>query len=314
MRAEDAALPHAYLLCGWRVVAERPIATLVPWPTGMAPPRPPDISVRFGPVAPATATPLYQSSVLSILDPGEALIDHPDIARIAIRDGRHIVIDARPGAPATQVEYYAFGMGLGVLCHQRGLVPMHASGLDLGGQVLALTGASGAGKSTTARSLIQRGLAQVTDDILAVEPASLLAMPSFPASNLWSDAAAMLDQGIDPAARIRPNVEKFKLDAATPFRHQPLPLGTVVALVRDRSLTAPQVTRLKRGEAAMVINRFIYGSGFARVTGTQALCFRTAAALATRVPVHLLRWPPRLGTGLLPLAEIVLDLGRRDAA
>ena len=53
----------------------------------------------------------------------------------------------------------------------QGVEVLHASGVVLHGRVVAIVGASGAGKSSVALNLVLRGAGFFTDDVLALEPA-----------------------------------------------------------------------------------------------------------------------------------------------
>ena len=66
------------------------------------------------------------------------------------------------------IEILLFGPVWAALCHQRGLLPLHASAIVTRGGIAAFAGHRGAGKSTTAALLSLLGYELVTDDVLPV--------------------------------------------------------------------------------------------------------------------------------------------------
>lgn len=85
-----------------------------------------------------------------------------------------------------------------LLIHRR-TTCLHAALLKVDDRVVALLGDKGAGKSTTALGLVQRGAAVVSDDIAAVyeERARSGAGVGPPRIRLKRDAAALLDEDFD---------------------------------------------------------------------------------------------------------------------
>jgi hypothetical protein len=66
------------------------------------------------------------------------------------------------------IEIFLFGPAWATLCHQRRILPLHASAIATGAGITAFAGHSGAGKSTTAALLNSLGYALIADDILPV--------------------------------------------------------------------------------------------------------------------------------------------------
>jgi hypothetical protein len=66
------------------------------------------------------------------------------------------------------IEIFLFGPAWATLCHQRGMLPLHASAVVTGKGIIAFAGHSGAGKSTIAGLLNSFGYELITDDILPV--------------------------------------------------------------------------------------------------------------------------------------------------
>src|SRR6185437_10571032 len=138
----------------------------------------------------------------------------------------------------------------------------HASAVELDGRTVALTGASGVGKSSLALSLVVLGGRFVTDDVLAVEPdgiGSVLVHPGPGVAHVEPDELAHVD------AASRPSLGEALpgTDGKLVLTHDPVegprPLDTLVFLVRDRSADALSLRRDPQGQV-----RTLLGSTFLR--------------------------------------------------
>jgi hypothetical protein len=97
-----------------------------------------------------------------------SLIKVENLADFEIRGGRKIRVWPTAGAKQKDIEIFLFGPVWATLCHQRGVLPLHASAIVTKGGITALAGHSGAGKSTAAATLSSLGYELLADDILPV--------------------------------------------------------------------------------------------------------------------------------------------------
>ena len=134
---------------------------------------------------------------------GEFLLNVPRTGRFYARAGREIRVEPAEGAPTSDLAIYILGSVFGALCHQNGLLPLHASAVEVGGSVTAFLGDSGAGKSSTVALLGQRGYRIFADDICLLEPfgGALRAAPQAGWLKLWRETFEHL--GVEPAAENR---------------------------------------------------------------------------------------------------------------
>src|ERR1700753_1582200 len=91
------------------------------------------------------------------------LLRVPGIARFLLTAGRSIAYELDPAAEPGDVAVFLVGAALRIVLQPRGLVVLHASGVELNGRAALFLGASGAGKSTLAAALAKRGYPLVTD-------------------------------------------------------------------------------------------------------------------------------------------------------
>ena len=94
---------------------------------------------------------------------------------------------------------YLRGPVLGMVLRLRGLVALHASAVVVDGSAVALVGATGAGKSTTAAAFVKAGRPLLCDDVVALQPIGngFDVLPGCPRLKLWPTAACLV-YGDDP--------------------------------------------------------------------------------------------------------------------
>jgi hypothetical protein len=90
------------------------------------------------------------------------------IADFEVRGGQLITVWPAAGAERKDIEIFLFGPVWATLCHQRGLLPLHASAILSDGRITAFAGRSGTGKSTTAALMHAANYQLFADDILPI--------------------------------------------------------------------------------------------------------------------------------------------------
>ncbi|CAK0744895.1 hypothetical protein CCP1ISM_10051 [Azospirillaceae bacterium] len=145
---------HDLTLCGWRVHSDWPLPELLPWHGSD---RPVDVWIRRGEVPESLPGIRSGDPLLQVNGEGLARFAIPGVAAYLIREGREITIATRLPDHAPDVGLFLFGTVFGVLCHQRGVLPLHASCVAFGERAFAFAGVSGSGKSTLAAALVARG-------------------------------------------------------------------------------------------------------------------------------------------------------------
>ena len=118
----------------------------------------PDVVIRLGSVTRQPQPATIDDEVAITLDVGG----------FHIKCGREIVVDPLPGADPGVLRVLLEGRVMAFLLRQRGCLPLHASGIAIGGQGVLFVGESGGGKSTTAAAFYSRGHHVLTDDVGAV--------------------------------------------------------------------------------------------------------------------------------------------------
>jgi hypothetical protein len=275
---------HDYTLFGWRVRCAFPLPELRPW-RGYD--RTPDLTVAVGavpPVDPGLPTPIPHVQV----HPQGVRMAIPQVATYWIEAGRQVTIAAPLPPDSSLIRVFLLGTVLTVLCFQRGLVPLHASAVDIGDRALLISGVSGAGKSTLAAAFAAQGYRLLGDDLCALqldEGQPLRILSAFPRVKLRADSARQLRVSADDLDRGREGLEKFNLALPeTRFQPHALPPAQIVFLktAADGALAEP---RALVGVAAMrrldLVHRWQLGAAL----GFQPLIFTAMARLANAVPM-----------------------------
>lgn len=291
------------ILCGWRVRSALPLPELPPW-TGDD--RPIDVEISFDTIPEPAAEPVFVLPHSKLWADGAFLLSLDRVGRFWVEGGRRVLVEPSETAQPSEVNAFLLGTVLGVLCHQRGLLPIHASAVRIDGRAMLIAGLSGAGKSTLAAALGARGHALVADDVAAFDPQSAMMLPAFPQRKLATDvleALALEHQGL---VANRPGQPKFHVPATDGFDPAPLPPLAVIILASAMPEQSGEIEHQVPVSAMAELDRMIYRRAVGtRIQPPQAL-FRAVAKLAQAAPVHLLPQGNGLPlSGLDQLAERV---------
>lgn len=263
----------------------------------------PDVTARF---APLTRPPGEPGSPRSYTrGNGELRIHWRNVGTFLIRGGREVLISPEPGVEDALIRLFLMGPVLAILLHQRGILVLHASVMEIGGQAVGFMGEKGWGKSTTAAALHARGHALVADDILAVIPDAAgvpMAQPGPPHFKLWPEAAKA-SFGDDPGslAPLHSQIQKRERWANTGFLAEPLRLRQLYVLDRGNRLEA---VPMAPASAMLALIRHTYLSAIMQSLDGQNENFQQCAQLAGRIRVSALKRPKDLG-GLGKMARLI---------
>lgn len=210
-----------------------------------------DLIIALGAVEPRSASEL-DAAAPTQSDAETFLLELPP-ARFLVENGRSITIDPAPGAAEREVRVWLLGSVIGVVCHQRGLLPLHANAIQIGAGAAAFAGPSGSGKSTLAAWFEQRGRKVLCDDVCVIsfgadgEP---LAWPGVPRIKLWRDALAALGRTPEGLDRVAVDHEKYNLPIGHAVSPAPLRLERLY-LLRQASATPDRMVNPLSGAAAV---------------------------------------------------------------
>lgn len=285
----DMSPDMSYALCGLKVASDLPLPDLLPW-TGDG--RGPDIEIRLGEVPECLTRPVYERPSLQVGDNGSCRFAVADVAVYLVEAGRRVIVQPCPHAEAADVRVFLLGTTFGILCHQRGLLPLHAGCVAIGGRAVAFTGDSGEGKSTLTAAFLRGGHPVLADDVTVLDAhaeGGPLVLPSVPRIKLKRDAAAEL--GLSTAA---PNpgwaeAEKLHLPVGEQFRTGPLPLAAVYHLSSTDDANRTGIERLRGVAAVDALVEAVYRRPLALHMGRRAPLMEAMMRLITLPSFRLVR-------------------------
>lgn len=252
-----------------------------------------DVEISFG----AVQTMLQGGREVEpgVIATADALVLDYAPARYLIRGGREIVIAPNAGSSERDIRSYLLGSAIGAICHQRGLLPLHANAVEVDGRAIAFAGSSGAGKSTLAAYFRNSGRRLLCDDVCVISFDSAgkpLAWPGIPRIKLWSDALAAFGRDAGDLERVYDGEDKFSL----PFPPDPpltaFPLRGIYLLGLAVPDSPPEIRPLVGAEAFNAVISNIYRWEFAAPLGRSQTHFANVVSLlkSTEVFAADRRW------------------------
>jgi hypothetical protein len=257
------------------------------------------------PEALASATATFRNGhFIGSYDGKEVLLDIAAAGRFLVREGKEILMDRVPSSDDGEVRAYLLGTALGLLCHQRGVTPLHASAIDVADGCVAFVGVSGAGKSTLIAALARRGHRVISDDVCFLRLAAddtVQAWPGVTRIRLWEEAKAALGYDGPGVEREMHGYNKYFV----PVRPPPNPSASRrlrrVYQLHGAADGATRVARLRGGEAVDVLLQNVYRLSFAERLGYKPHAFKFCALAARDVSVYRFSRPldfSALGRGI----------------
>ena len=183
----------------------------------------------------------------------QVLLTIAGTARFLISDGSTIVVAPEDGASDRNVRLFLLGSALGILCHQRGLLLLHANAIVVEGRAVAFSGQSGAGKSTLAAYFQSAGYDVLCDDVCGISfnaDGVPMAWPGLPRLKLWGEAAVAFGYERTALDRAIEGKDKYHVPLTVRPAAHAVPFDRLYLLERAAAGQPSSIERL-RGSAAM---------------------------------------------------------------
>lgn len=211
---------------------------------------------------------------------GNALqLDVPGVARFLAPTSGQLVIALHPGADMQQVAALLVATALPMMLWLRGGFVLHAAGLIMPGasDAIALSGASGIGKSSLAHRLLARGARLLGDDTLLLSLAGQRSMASgLPASYFLPGPPAQPRW----TQRVPPDLQA---DSA--------PLGAIIVLVRSGNDKNQATLRVSGPIALEVLLQNRHRPRIPAIMGLNGALLPVSAWHCRNVPIYRLEIP-----------------------
>jgi hypothetical protein len=247
----------------------------------------------------------------------ELSLEIPEVARYLVREGKEILVDQARTASHGDVCAYLLGSVFGVLGHQRGIPPLHASAIDVPDGCVAFVGDSGTGKSTLVAALAATGHQVIADDVCFLQVSSEGGAQVWPGVNrlrLWEDAIVALGCNRAGAEAVWRGWDKYFIPIPRPRNPTaPRHLRRVYQLHAASDGDGAGVIRLNGAAAVEVLIHNIYRLDLAEYMGFKRAAFNVCAAVARHVQVFRFSRPMGL-QALREGVEFLEDHLRRAAS
>jgi len=255
----------------------------------------PDVRIKYGTVPDAIIAAKikglrYQAG------PSELILRVDNVARYYVANGTDIIIERHPKAADHEILLFLMGSVMGALLHQRNILPLHGSSIDIGGKGVIFVGPSSIGKSTIAAGFQKKGYGLLADDVCAVTALNGSApqiIPGFPWLKLWADTLNKLETDKKKLSRVRLNQEFEKY--FFPFRNaksEPVPVKSVF-LLGITNTDEFKIIVLKGGEKINPIIDNTYRPYFLEGLGGKKEHFKQCATVAEKASVFKISRPQR---------------------
>jgi hypothetical protein len=283
---------YSYQAFGLNIVSTVACPELFPQPGA------PDVCVHYG-VVPDALEIVQRRETFYELNAEEFLLRIPAIAKFLVLGGKEIIVEPAPGVPDHEVRPFLLGSAFGALFHQRGLLPLHGSAIEVNGGAVVFLGASGSGKSSLAAAFSRRGYRVITDDVsvLSFSPEGK-SLVHHSCQHLKLSAEILEGMGKKPAAYPRVIFEpaKYLLPLRDGFCASPRPVKRVYELATHDTQDF-QIALLQGTEKLTVLLSHTYRPEFLEGSPGKKLYFTQCSRAARHTAISRLlrpRWPFRL--------------------
>ena len=282
--------PYIYTLCGWHTRSDIPLTSVL---TSTYDDESVDIVIQiasgYSPIRKDGRRLTFEHSLEC------SLIGIEDVADFEVRRGREINVWPATGAAQKDIEIFLFGPVWAALCHQQGLLPLHASAILANGHITAFAGHSGVGKSTIAALLGSFGYKLVADDILPIS----FDQNSVPGAWPYLRRLKLKDDSINQLALTSTELVSETVDKEKYFVRPTYSaddrwsrLDRIYVLENSQTDSGPPIKQITGADAVRSLIdqtyhfNFILGSG--RFSDHLVFCTQ----LASKVAVYSVRIPP----------------------
>lgn len=209
------------------------------------------------------------------------------------RSGTDVWVTWPDGSSLDEATGYLLGPVLGVLLRYRGVVCLHGSAVARNGQAVVFVGPPGAGKSTTAAALAQRGYTLLGDDIAALEERAgvVHVHPAYPGVSLWPNSVELLYGARKPELRPHATGDKVCLSSAQGLQFElgALPLDRIYILegAENESSSSSSDDSAQERFLALIANTYATSILDASMRANE---FAFLGRLASQIPIHRIGW------------------------
>ncbi len=157
------------------------------------------------------------------------------VGKYLVTAGNTVLVEQHPKASDADLRVFMLGTCLGVLLHQRGILPIHGSGIVVDDSGVVFSGEIGAGKSTLASSFMQRGWKIIADDVCAIRfdtQDQPIIQPGYAQVKLCRDTAVHLGISVNDHDRVSSYSDKIRLSTIDFMQQETVSLSILYFLAK----------------------------------------------------------------------------------
>jgi len=222
-------------------------------------------------------------------------------------DGSRIGWRNLDGTPREALQEYLLGQVLSFAMLVRGIEPLHATAVVVGGGAIAFLGDSGYGKSSLGASFVRENHPLLTDDVLVLERCGrqMLAHPGMPRIKLFPEMSGSMFQGREGTPMNRWTRKTIFALNAQQHQASAIPLRTLYVLSPPGKYREVTLRKMSEREAFMSVLKNTFNDVLLSPTRLKRQ-FEFARSIKTLVPVKALSYP-RTVTALPRVVEAILS-------
>jgi hypothetical protein len=225
----------------------------------------------------------------------EAIVSFKDVGSFRVRGGTNIEIWKDPCADDRLIRMFLHGVVSAILLHQRGFLVLHGSCMDIRHRAVGFLGRSGAGKSTMAAALHQRGHDILSEDIVAIEyrDGRSVTYPGIPQLKLTADTITGLGYSEQFVESLYPVSNEFLYRYDRKMSSSECMEMRCIFVVRDADQI--NIRPLSHLDGFMALMQNSYTAKIIERTHSQASHFSRCTRLIEKIPICLLERPRDMG-------------------
>lgn len=250
----------------------------------------PEITIKFGKVPIKIQQPIYEGPA-SQAGNNEYLLQIKNVATYYLKKiDNHftILIDSKTNIEYSEIRVFILSSMLGAICHMKGYLPLHSSGIVYNKKAVLFCGKSGVGKSTICASLYQKGYPFITDNLAAInidKEGKLKVHPSYSHFRLWQDSLSNLNSFDSNGVKMREGIEKLNLLLKKNLQREPVPLGKIYHLNTHLSDDKIKIENVLGRDKADIIVKETFRIKLLRALGNQKQFFTIMNNISTNYRV-----------------------------
>ena len=298
---------YTYWAYGLKVGSQIPFPELFP----ITEEGPTDVDIVFGEIPNIEKTDAGFHSADYDITPNAYRITIKDVASYHVSEGKQIIVSADPNADQESIRLFCLSNAFAAALHQRKTIPLHCSAIIDKGELVLVFGTSGAGKSTTMASLLQKGYKGFTDDVCVpvfhTTSNETRLFSSYPMMKFWKETLDVAGFGLKADRKIRPDMEKYGIYFHEDFLTVSLKPKLIIVLEKDDKIERPTIEPIVGIKLFQLLEANAYRGEYLGFSDLKKEHFMLFTQLANQARCFVLKRPAS-GNFVQEVAEKIINL------